>query len=104
MNKSGGLINTDAIILSSASVVGKKEHDGPLGDKFDFHSEDDKFGCNTWEHAEAEMQRIALSYALGKAELKENDLDALFAGDLLNQCTGAGYGLLDKIKIFIQKF
>ena len=94
MNGNGGLINTDAIILSSASVVGKKEHDGPLGDKFDFHSEDDKFGCNTWEHAEAEMQRIALSSALGKAKLEEKDLDALFAGDLLNQCVSSANGLL----------
>ena len=31
-------------ILSTASVVGKKEGEGPLGSKFDMVCEDDKFG------------------------------------------------------------
>ena len=34
-------------ILSSASVVGKKEGEGPLGEKFDMICADDKFGENT---------------------------------------------------------
>jgi stage V sporulation protein AD len=41
------------------------------------------------------MQRIALNGALGKCHLKENELGAIFAGDLLNQCTSSAYGLLD---------
>lgn len=89
-----GLIKTNAIILSASSVVGKKEHDGPLGDKFDFYSNTDKFGMDTWEHAEAEMQRIALASALGKTNLKETELGVLFSGDLLNQCSSSSNGLL----------
>ena len=41
------------------------------------------------------MQRIAFSIALKKAGLSPHDIGALFAGDLLNQCTGSAYGLLD---------
>ena len=82
-------------ILSAASVVGKLEKHGPLGDCFDLHSNDDRFGQKTWEKAEAEMQRMALNTALAKGELHERELDAVFAGDLLNQCIGASYGLKD---------
>lgn len=39
-------------ILSSASIVGKKEGEGPLGNCFDVVGDDDKFGQNTWEEAE----------------------------------------------------
>ena len=40
------------------------------------------------------MQRTALNIALSKAKMKDTELDALFAGDLLNQCVGSAYGLL----------
>ena len=88
-------IPTRCGVLSAASVVGKLEKNGPLGACFDLHSADDRFGQKTWEKAEAEMQRLALNTALAKGELREEGLDALFAGDLLNQCIGAAYGLKD---------
>ncbi len=82
-------------IVSSASVVGKNEHSGPLGEYFDIHDPSDKFGMNTWEQAESEMQRLAFNTALSKLSLSERSIDAIFAGDLLNQCVGSSYGLLD---------
>ncbi len=84
-----------AAIVSAASVVGKHEHEGPLGDCFDLHDATDKFGMKTWEKAESEMQRLAFNTALAKASASEREVDALFAGDLLNQCVGSSYGLLD---------
>ena len=87
-------IRLGASILSAASAVGRKEHEGPLGSCFDLHDPSDRFGASTWEGAESEMQRRALNVALGKALLSDKDLDALFAGDLLNQCVGSAYGLL----------
>ena len=88
-------IETACGVICAASVVGSLEKCGPLGDCFDLHSDDDKFGQKTWEKAEAEMQRLALNTALAKAEMHEGDIDAIFAGDLLNQCIGAAYGLKD---------
>ena len=84
-----------AEIISKASVVGKKESEGPLGGQFDLFDTSDRFGEKTWEAAESEMQRRALNTALSKVRLRDCDLGALFAGDLLNQCVGSAYGLLD---------
>ena len=86
---------TDCGVIAAASVVGKLEKEGPLGAVFDLHSADDRFGQKTWEKAESEMQRLALNTALAKAKMTEEGLDAIFAGDLLNQCVGAAYGLKD---------
>ncbi len=80
-------------ITSAGSVVGQKEKRGPLGERFDF-SGDDRFGKDSWEKAEAEMQRLSLGIAMRKAELVEGDLDLLVAGDLVNQCVSSSYGLL----------
>lgn len=82
-------------ITAAASVVGKREHEGPFGSKFDIYDESDSFGMPTWEQSEGEMQRQALNLALSKASLKPVDIDAVFAGDLINQCTSSSYGLLD---------
>ena len=91
----GEIIALDAVICGAAGIVGKKEHEGPLGGYFDMYDETDAFGTDTWEKAESEMQRRALSLAMKKASLKESDIGSLFAGDLLNQCIGSAYGLLD---------
>ena len=87
-------IELNAAILAGASVVGSKEQSGPLGGQFDLSSDNDRFGARSWESAESEMQRMALNLALAKANLRDRDLGALFAGDLLNQCVGSAYGLM----------
>jgi len=80
-------------VLSFANIGGKHEKQGPLGSWFDETSEDSFFGEKTWEKAEAAMQKRALQRALDKARLKPQDLDCIFAGDLLNQCIGSSFGL-----------
>ena len=90
-----GLFELNASILCAGSVVGGKEREGPLGGLFDMHDRDDQFGQDTWEKAESEMQRRALGVALAKWGRDQKSLDAILAGDLLNQCIGSAYGLLD---------
>ena len=80
-------------IVSSGAIVGKKEHEGPLGKYFGQYDETDEFGMPTWEQSESEMQRLALNQALESGNLTIHDVDAIFAGDLMNQCTSSGYGL-----------
>lgn len=87
------LENTPCIAFA-ASVGGSREYEGPLGGLLDAHDEDNSFGQPTWEKSEAEMQRQALNLALAKGKLQPDSLDALFAGDLINQCTSSAYGLL----------
>ena len=80
-------------LRSFAAVVGKKEGEGPLGPCFDQVFEDTTLGMETWEKAESQLQKEAVSLALKKAELLNSQIDVLFAGDLLNQCIGSSFGL-----------
>ncbi|MBE5884129.1 MAG: stage V sporulation protein AD [Lachnospiraceae bacterium] len=80
-------------IINSASVVGKKEGEGPLGLLFDVVGEDDMFGCNTWEEAESSLQKDAVFLAMGKAGLKPEDVSLIFAGDLLGQSIATSFGI-----------
>lgn len=89
------ILKLNAKILCGASVVGHKEHEGPIGNCFDLYDKKDRFEQKTWEKAESEMQKRALTLALSKLNLKQEDIDAMYAGDLLNQCIGSAYGLLD---------
>ena len=79
--------------LSWASVGGYEERRGPLGYKFDFCDDTDRFGMPTWELAEGEMGRISLNIAMNKISYSQSMLDAIFAGDLENQCVASSGGL-----------
>ena len=57
-------------LVSSASVAGKKEGEGPLGKMFDMVETEDLFGENTWEEAESTMQKEACQRAMGKAHIE----------------------------------
>ena len=72
-------------VVSWANVGGRLERQGPLGSYFDVTDDDSFFGKKTWEQGEAEMQAIALRRALQKGGLTPEDVDCVFAGDLLNQ-------------------
>ena len=79
-------------IAASASVAGRDEAAGPLGGLFDVtDTEGNRFGEDTWEKAESAMQRMATDAALRRAGYRADEIDALFAGDLLDQCVGSNY-------------
>ncbi|MBQ2802226.1 MAG: stage V sporulation protein AD [Lachnospiraceae bacterium] len=82
-------------ILSSASVVGKKEGEGPLGNMFDVVGEDPMFGCDSWEDAESTLQKEAFTLAIGKSDIEKWQLRYVFAGDLLGQEMASCFGLAD---------
>ena len=80
-------------IIGYGSVVGKREHEGPLGNEFDAHDDDSRFGQPTYEKAESLLQKIAVETAMRKCGKNEKKIDMIFAGDLLNQCIGSYFGL-----------
>ena len=80
-------------VIAGASIVGKKEGEGPLGTLFDMVGEDDLFGCKTWEEAESNLQKDAVYMVMEKAGWKAEDVSYLFAGDLLGQCIATSFGI-----------
>ena len=82
-------------IISYGSIVGKKEHEGPLSKEFDSYITDCYFGEKTFEKAGSKLQKTAVEIAMKKVNLTEKDIDKIFAGDLLNQCIGTFFGLKD---------
>lgn len=82
-------------IRAAASIVGKKEGEGPLSHYFDFIGEDSYFGEASWEKAESAMMQRAFTLCCDKAKLEPSALDYIFSGDLLNQCTSSVYALRD---------
>ena len=82
-------------ISSVAAVCGRKEYDGNFGRLYDEYSDDDTFEQRTFERAEEEMARRCFAHALRKGGFAPGDIDAVFAGDLMNQCTASSYGYKD---------
>ena len=82
-------------VLSFASAVGKKEGEGPLGKCFDIVENDALFGEDTFEQAESKLQKLAVETVIRKSAVNFADVDCIFAGDLLNQCIGSSFGLMD---------
>ncbi len=80
-------------VIAYAAVVGKKEGEGPLGKCFDMVLGDDRCGLDTWEKAESHIQKVAVGLVLDKSGKKSEEIDGIFAGDLINQCTGSAFGI-----------
>ena len=80
-------------VISSGSIVGKKEADGPLGNLFDRMDKTSLFGESTWEAAESKMQKEACLITLEKAGIEPEKVRYLFGGDLLRQGIATSMGV-----------
>ena len=85
--------NTPPTILECSSIVGPKESQGPLGKYFDKTLEDEFWGENSWEKAESKIIKETTSMVISKSGISSQDIDCVFAGDLLNQCISSSFGL-----------
>ncbi len=93
--KSTIVLSSRPSVIGYAGVVGKKEHEGPLGQYFDKAYDDEFFGEKTFEKAETHMQKKAIETAIRKSGLPKEKIQCAFAGDLLNQCIGSSFGMRD---------
>lgn len=87
--------NSPAILDATASIVGKKEGEGPLSSYFDKALTDDTCGEKTWEKSESKLQKDTALLALQKCGITDQAIDYILAGDLINQCVGANYAMRD---------
>ena len=82
----------DNVYIDSSAIVGcKMEKEGPLSSFFDALYDDLYCGERTFEKAEQRLVKDAFKEAFKKSSLKENDIDIMFGGDLLNQITTSSY-------------
>lgn len=89
------MFNNPPSILSTSSIVGPKESQGPLAKYFDKCLEDEFWGEKTWEKAESKIIKEAVNTVINKSGLSSSNIDYCFAGDLLNQCISSSFGLRD---------
>lgn len=85
------VFSNPSVILSSYSVVGPMEGQGPLGKSFDKVWKDNINGNSSWEVAETKMMEEALEGAVKKSQVNKDEIDYLLAGDLLNQIISSNF-------------
>jgi stage V sporulation protein AD len=86
-------LDSRPVIQSWAAIVGAKEGQGPLSRYFDEVVEDEYYGEKSFEKAESKFVRETFSKILMKGEVSAGDIQYIFAGDLLNQCIAASFGV-----------
>ena len=84
-------LNNMPTIIAASSVVGPKEGQGPLKDKFDMVLSNDLYGEKTWELAESKMVQTVMEMNVKKVNKTLEDVDLLFGGDLINQLFPASF-------------
>ena len=82
-------------IIATGTVAGPKECVGIVGQYVDKALTEDTFGESTYEKAECKMLSFAISKAIENANLKEEEVDMLISGDLLNQIISASFAARD---------
>ncbi len=72
-------------IVGAASIAGPKESEGSIANFIEAKLDDDMFGEDSFEKAESKMLFNAIKNAINNSKKKDNEIDVLIAGDLLNQ-------------------
>lgn len=80
-------------IKATACIVGPMEGEGNLKKCFDYIIPDELWGEDSWEKAESKLVRETYAKLLQKGSISSDKIDYVLAGDLLNQCIAANYGL-----------
>jgi stage V sporulation protein AD len=80
-------------VISTATVAGQLESEGPLRDNFDVLHESDRLNGDTWEHSEQQFFDEAASTVLRKANLEQEAIDFMIGADLNAQLTSFYLGL-----------
>jgi stage V sporulation protein AD len=81
------LFENQPVILSTGTVGGPFEAKGNLSKDFDIFHEDLWIGQDSYEKATRVMFEEASQKAMEKAHIQKEDVQFIFAGDLINQIT-----------------
>lgn len=78
-------------IISTATVVGPFEGQGPLANDFDIIHGDLYLGQDSWEKAERVLLEESTQLAIEKARLTKEQIQFYFGGDLMNQIISSSF-------------
>lgn len=78
-------------IIGVSSIGGPKESNGELSEYIEIKSNDDTFGEKTFEKAEKKMLYTVIDNSIKNANKSIEDIDAIIAGDLLDQIISATF-------------
>ena len=98
------IFDSPPTIKECNSIVGPKEAQGPLAKYFDLTLDDEFWGEKSWEKAESKIIKENVNALVTKSGISTNNIDCIFAGDLLNQCISSSFGLRDSNIPFIGMF
>ena len=82
-------------LIATGTIAGPKECAGVVGRYVDKALIDDMFGESTYEKAECKMLSYAITRAIENANEREENVDMLISGDLLNQIISASFAARD---------
>lgn len=81
-------------VQDAATIAGPYEAKGPLHSFFDKTYDDLYEGEKSFEQAEVHLMRESIQVLLKKVQMKQEQVDLMIAGDLLNQITSSCYAVL----------
>ena len=81
----------NVFIENAATVAGPYEANGPLKKFFDKTFDNLYNGEKSWETAEAKVLEDSIKILLKKTNKKEDNIDVIISGDLMNQITSSCY-------------
>lgn len=73
------------------TIAGKYEKQGPLSKYYDKTYSEFYFGQKTWEDAESFLIKDSIKNLLIKTNKRDDEIDLLISGDLLNQIVSSNY-------------
>jgi len=85
------IFQSKPVIISSATVGGPLEGEGPLGEDIDILHDDPYMGQDSFEKAEKLMLEQAATKALEKAGVSKYDVGLFISGDLINQIISSSF-------------
>jgi stage V sporulation protein AD len=85
------LFETKPVIISTGVIGGPFEQKGAIPEDFDAFYEDQWFGEDSYEKAQKVLFENACETSMQKAGMTKDDIQFVFAGDLLNQITSTSF-------------
>ncbi len=88
-------------VSSFATACGPTEAEGPLAGKFDSTFDDVYCDEKSYEAAERRLVKEATDMAIQKGKIKEEEIEVIFGGDLINQLATSNYFAKDLASSFV---